>query len=541
MTRNSPSDPGHEVDLGAGRVSWSAIARVLRSSHARLAQCSLATDRTIDLLTWAQTHLPDHFRLPPSGMHRWLAGELDDMDRQRGRKINVLGPRGGAKSTVATLAYVLRAAVECREPYVWILSDTRSQAHAHLENIKAELRENHRLADRYPQAAGQGLVWRAGAIVLRNGVAIEAFGTGQRIRGRRHGAHRPSLIVCDDLQNDSHIVSATQRASTRTWFYGTLLNAGTAATNVVNLATALHREALAMELHEAPGWNSRIFRAIESWPANAALWESWESIYADPENPHARDAAREFYTAHREALHAGSQLLWPEAEDLYTLMCQRAERGRTAFAREKQNSPINPQECEWSEDLFGDDLWFDQWPTALRVKVLALDPSKGADSRRGDFSAFIRLGVAAQGVMYVEADLARRSTPQVVADGVEHYRQFQPDRFGIEANQYQELLGEHFELEFERQGMLAARPCLINNQVNKLVRIRRLGAYLSGHRLRMKAHSPGTQLLVRQLQEFPIGDHDDGPDALEMAIRLAGHLLAGSADDGLGDRLPLDV
>jgi hypothetical protein len=25
--------------------------------------------------------------------------------------------------------------------------------------------------------------------------------------------------------------------------------------------------------------------------------------------------------------------------------------------------------------------------------------------------------------------------------------------------------------------------------------------------------------LVDQLRDFPIGDHDDGPDALEMAIR----------------------
>jgi hypothetical protein len=46
--------------------------------------------------------------------------------------------------------------------------------------------------------------------------------------------------------------------------------------------------------------------------------------------------------------------------------------------------------------------------------------------------------------------------------------------------------------------------------------------------------------LIDQLQEFPIGDHDDGPDALEMAVRLAAHALQGPAnDDGLGSRLPV--
>jgi len=43
------------------------------------------------------------------------------------------------------------------------------------------------------------------------------------------------------------------------------------------------------------------------------------------------------------------------------------------------------------------------------------------------------------------------------------------------------------------------------------------------------------------LRQFPTGDHDDGPDALEMAIRLAEEMLMGSRwkDDGLGNRLRL--
>ncbi|NUQ61554.1 MAG: hypothetical protein HUU20_03645 [Pirellulales bacterium] len=55
----------------------------------------------------------------------------------------------------------------------------------------------------------------------------------------------------------------------------------------------------------------------------------------------------------------------------------------------------------------------------------------------------------------------------------------------------------------------------------------------------MKSDCPSTRLLVYQLQEFPIGDHDDGPDALEMSVRLAEELLAGAYDNGLGNRLPV--
>lgn len=57
----------------------------------------------------------------------------------------------------------------------------------------------------------------------------------------------------------------------------------------------------------------------------------------------------------------------------------------------------------------------------------------------------------------------------------------------------------------------------------------------------MKTDSPGTRLLVDQLRQFPVGNHDDGPDALEMAIRLAAEMLRGVPNDGLGNRLPIDV
>jgi predicted phage terminase large subunit-like protein len=489
------------------------------------------------LLAWCRQFLPEHFRRPPSVMHRWLAGRLEQIRDRRGARLNLLAPRGSAKSTLATLAYPLWAALEKQEPYVWILSDTKQQAHAHLENLKAELTENPRLAAEYPESAGRGPVWRSGAIVLCNGACIEAFGTGQRIRGRRRRAERPTLIVCDDLQNDGHILSARERERSRTWFFGTLLKAGTPATNVLHLATALHREALAMELTRTPGWTSRTFRAIARWPENLSLWEEWEAIYADVENPCAAADARRFYEARREAMDRGAAVLWPELEDLYALMCMRAEGGQTAFEREKQNSPVAPELCEWPEAYFDETIWFEAWPERLVVRTLALDPSKGRDARRGDFSAIVRLGVDRQGLLYVEADLARRPTPQIVAEGVEHVRQFRPDAFAVEANQYQELLGAAFEEEFARQGLLGARPRLLENHVNKQVRIRRLGPYLASRRLRFRSGSPSTRLLVEQLRTFPLGDHDDRPDALEMALRLAGELLAPPPDDGLGQRL----
>jgi hypothetical protein len=112
-------------------------------------------------LAWGRAYLPAHFAKPASRMHEWLGAELDSLRTSRGCKVNVIGPRGSAKSTIATLCYVLRTAVEGWERYIWIVSDTKEQAQTHLDNVKAELVDNRMLRHYYPNAVGHGRRWRA--------------------------------------------------------------------------------------------------------------------------------------------------------------------------------------------------------------------------------------------------------------------------------------------------------------------------------------------------------------------------------------------
>lgn len=491
----------------------------------------------LDTLAWGRRYLPCHFHRRPSVMHQWLGKNLDHMHKQRGTKLNVIGPRGGAKSTIGSLCYILRAALEAWEPYIWLVSDTSDQAQTHLENIKVELESNPLLARDFPQATGRGARWRCNSMTLPNGVVIEGFGTGQRLRGRRVRESRPTLIVCDDLQNDGHMASTTLRESSTNWFHGTLLKAGTKSTNILNLATALHRDALAMQLEGNPGWCSAKFKAVLKWPTNEELWKEWEKKYTDQGNNYARRDAWNFYVEHQEAMNEGAQLLWPEEEDLYTLMKMRVEEGRSAFEREKQSSPIDPERCEWPEEYFGEQAWFSEWPELLQPRVIALDPSKGVQSRQGDYSAFVVLGVDDRGVMYVAADLAKRPISQMIADGVLLCRRHRASAFGVEANQFQELLAEEFRKECSAQGLRDLRVCSIHNHTNKQMRIRRLGTLLSQRRLRFLRGCSSTELLVDQLRDFPLGAHDDGPDALEMAVRLTTCLNGNNQSDGLGSRL----
>lgn len=486
--------------------------------------------RFAGLLDWGQYYLGEHFSCAPSKMHRWIAEQCDQSNQKRGARFNLLGPRGGAKSTLVALAHTLESGLEGRDMLIWFVGNTAEDAKKNLRNIKKEITDNALIRRDYPQECNHGEPWSAKAIRLGNGVQFEAYGLGNAIRGTRHGANRPTLIICDDLQSDAAMYSALRRDKEWRWLTGALLKSGEPRTNFFNLATALHLEAVALRLCRTPGWKSGRFPAIEQWPARMDLWEQWSDIFSEQRET-AEDDAQRFYEANREQMEAGAVVLWPERESLLALMKQRVADGRNEFEREMQTRPINAEQCEWPEKLFDDHIWFDEWPASWQVRTMALDPSKGKDAKRSDYSAFAQLQVT-DGILYFDVDMTRRTTGQMTQDGVRLYQKFRPDAFGLEANAFQELLADDYHREFAAAGMVAPDPYLIQNSVNKLVRIRKLGPYLDQKRIRFKRGSAGAMLAIGQLRDFPDPhSHDDGPDAMEMAERLAGQLLLVSQQD----------
>ncbi len=502
----------------------------------------------LSLLDWGMKFVPHYLRNKPSKMHEWISKNEPDFDK-RGQKKVVIGPREGAKSTIGALILTLRRAVSGRESYIILCADTVTQAVEHLKSIKDELETNEALAHEYPAATGMGPIWQDKYIQLRNGCVIRAVGTLSRIRGFRKRQHRPSMIVLDDPENDEHITSSRMRDRTWSWLTRTLLPMGDSNTNFLGLGTAIHRDCLVMKLLRTPGWKSyrdgtdrpAPFKAIIDWPKRMDLWQQWERIYHDVDDPDAEDKAQVFYQKNRKVMDLGSALLWPDREPLYYLMKMRAQMGHQSFEAEKQSNPLNPETCEWPEEYFaGEDLWFDKWPSVSEhaARVIALDPSKGRSDKHGDYSAFAKLVVDHRGVFWFDIDMERRSTDRIVSDGVAIIRKFRPQKVGVESNQFQSLLADNL-LEALRDADLDAPIEQLDNRVKKIVRIRRLSPLFAQRRIRFRAGRQGTVRTVEQLRDFPNGDHDDGPDAMEMATRVAMDMLGDAVkiDDGIGDTI----
>ena len=306
-------------------------------------------------------------------MHEELFPLLESATRDRKARLAIAAPRGHAKTTVVSLAYLLWSLAYEHEPFIVLISNTAEQAAQILTDLKQELEGNVLLHQDFPELAEplgrkpSPKRWRAREIQTRNGILVSALGAGQKLRGRKHGANRPTLILLDDVEGEAEAASADLRESRQGWFQRAVLKAGVAdRTNVIVLGTLLHYDSLLGRLvgigreRPAAGWTARRYQAVASWAKNADLWQTWENIYGHREEYDGRsgpEAALEFYQDYEEELLEGTEVLWPEVEDYLQLMTMRLTEGRASFDSEKQNDPVDASSCFFDPDslLFWDD------------------------------------------------------------------------------------------------------------------------------------------------------------------------------------------
>jgi hypothetical protein len=114
------------------------------------------------------------------------------------RYVAIAAPRGHAKSTCVTHAYVLAEVLFRCSQFVVIVSDTEGQAADFLNDIRVELTENEVLVELFQVAK---MVKEAATDIIVEMIdgyqfRIMAKGSEQKVRGLKWRAKRPDLIVC---------------------------------------------------------------------------------------------------------------------------------------------------------------------------------------------------------------------------------------------------------------------------------------------------------------------------------------------------------
>jgi predicted phage terminase large subunit-like protein len=492
-----------------------------------------------DFEFFCRTYFPHYVKSEASVFHRWLYDTVPKLiDKPTGQLINVSAPRGEAKSTLGTQLCTLWLIVTRRKHFIPIVMDSLGQAATMLEAVKVELESNPRLQMDYPDEIGAGRVWNAGVIVTQGNVKVQAFGSGTRMRGLRHGPYRPDMVMLDDIENDENVRSKEQRDKVEAWVKKVVLPLGPpdGSMDVLYLNTILHYDSAANRFHRNPQWRTRKkFKAIIRFPDAMDLWQKWEELYvnqdseelADDDGEEVVSEADAFYLANKAAMDKGSIVSWPTMRPLLRLMQIRAS-DHHAFDCEYQNDPTN------DENSFFQNLQFWVQPCRDWVFYGAHDPSLGRRNKGRDPSASLVGGFDREhGILdVVEAIVTRRIPDKQISDLIDLQREYRCIVWGFESVQFQEFMRTELVKRSAKAGVPVPAVPLIPHS-DKDLRIESLSPHVANGLIRFRqSHT----VLNTQLRHWPEADHDDGPDTLHMLWMIAVSRAGGISIPRLGKR-----
>lgn len=493
----------------------------------------------IDMEFFGRAYFPHYFSRPSPEFHReldaiWQQGVLKGrypltpadtkaISRLPGVRRAVAAPRGHAKSTNLTFKGTMHSTLYGYKHYPIIISDSSEQAEGFLDNIRVEFEENTAILEDFGSLTGS--VWRSNVLVTKTNIKIEAIGSGKKIRGRKHRNWRPDLIILDDVENDENVRTPEQRKKLKDWFDKAVSKSGDDYTDIVYIGTLLHYDSLLAKTLTNPAYRSIKYKAVIQFSQADDLWQQWESIFTDLSNDDRESEALAFFQAHKEAMLEGTQVLWEEKLSYYDLMVMRVSEGEASFNSEEQNEPINPDDCLFMEE------WFDYYNEAeVNFGDPAfdffgfIDPSLGK-TKRSDFSAIVTLAKhKGSGYMYVvDADIERRHPDRIIADVLAKERWLRASfghgyrKLGAETNQFQWFLKEELAKASAKAGLYLPIE-EVQQTSDKVMRIQTLQPDVKNKYIKFNRRH---KRLLEQLTQFPMGAHDDGPDALEGARSIA--------------------
>lgn len=477
-----------------------------------------------NLAFFASYYFPHYCQKDFSEFHHYLFKRLPAIIRnEKGQRVAIAAPRGNAKSSDVSLILPLWCIVFNLKEFIILISDTASQAEEFLSNIRGEIENNDRLIEDFGNLKGE--IWKSDDIITNNDVRILALGARKKIRGRRFRNKRPDLIIGDDIENDENTQNPEQRKKNENWFFKAVSKAGDDTTDILVVGTIIHYDSLLSKLLINPIYQSNKFQAVKQF-SQSPLWEEWESLYlrmTEEEKTHSPNLAEQFFLEHKDEMLKGVKVLWPAGQPYYQLMEIRLTEGPASFDSEYQNNPINPEDCLFREEWF---KFFTFNPEDYVSFVGAVDPSMGKTAI-SDYSAILILGKHKDGFLDVlVADIARRHPDQIIEDIISQSESVHQSfgkkipftSFGVESVQFQEYFKDKLTQESNKRGFYLPVEKTENQTSKKEIRIQTLQPLIKNGTVRFQKEQ---RLLLEQLKYYPLADHDDGPDALEMAVRKA--------------------
>lgn len=410
--------------------------------------------------------------------------EMWDLCCSDSPKVVIAAPRGHAKSTAITHAYILSMMLFRVKCFCLLVSDTEAQAVEFLGDLKTELESNETLVAKFGIRKVLKSTETNVIVQFKDGAKfrIQAKGSEQKVRGLKWGGKRPDLIVGDDLENDEIVMNPVRREKFRRWFMNALVPCGSDTCLIRVVGTVLHLDSMLQRLLED---------------------KTWEHL---------------FYQAHNPDF---SEILWPEQFSKERLISIRegylAQNDPEGYAQEYLNQPIAIENAFFNKDYFF-DFDRDKGKALLpNLEYYAAADFAISEKEKADYTAIVVCGVDPDGRVYVvDARRGKWDADAIISELMAVQKMWSPNVFTFETAKIDKALGPFLDREMMRQGVYLNIVRMTPTQ-SKTMRARSIQAMHKSGAIRYDKEASwypdfeGELLTVAD--SGPRGKHDDYLDA----------------------------
>jgi predicted phage terminase large subunit-like protein len=416
--------------------------------------------------------------IPPFHLEMW------ELCTSEAPKVAIAAPRGHAKSTAITHAFILSMVCLKKKSFVLLVSDTEGQATEFLGDIKSELTGNDMLKETF--GIDSILKDTETNIVCRfktgEQFRIVAKGSMQKVRGLKWRGKRPDLIVGDDLENDEIVMNPERREKFRRWLMNALIPCGSDTCWIRIVGTILHLD-------------SALQRLLDD--------KTWDHLFYEAHNP-------DF-----------SEILWPEQYSKERLLAIRAgylaQNDPEGYSQEYLNRPVAVENAFFNKDYFFDFERDGDKALLPNLEYFAAADFAISEKEKADYTAILVCGVSPDGTVYVvDARRGRWDADQIISELLAVQKMWSPNVFTFETAKIDKAIGPFLEREMRRKRIYMNIVKMTPTQ-SKTMRARSIQAMHKSGSIRYDKEAswyPDFESeLMMVADSGPRGKHDDYFDA----------------------------
>jgi len=427
-------------------------------------------------------YILDYDRLSPK--HKEWCDRYEDV-KQKQSRILLMKPRGTYKTTIYSVANIIDMLMEdwvnnngVFDKRILLTSSTEDMAIQILSEVRQHFKNNPKLKEFFGYDPVESFNQREIQLTPRSvhkEPSIKAKGAMSAIVSEHY-----DVIIVDDLCSNDDRESNAVRERKKRWF--------------IDLISILNPNGLLLVV--------------------GTRWHL-DDVYQYIINNNPNLPEKDQYHIEKESIYDTDTMepLFPTIYKMEDIERLKIEKGLIEFYSQYMNDPLPAETQLFKIEEFKFYTDFDKDFEECR-HIIYCDPALG---RELDYSVII-VGAIKEGKFYLRDVYASNIiTPDQLITRIEFYfNRYDAHIVGIEANQFQTL----FAQSVKRKGIPVYE---VKNFKNKQLRIEGLAPFISSGIVMFRddwMQHKDYQEVIEQLIKYPVHKHDDGPDALEGAVKI---------------------